>query len=147
MRVAAAGLAFTLVLGGCASAKPPAEPASPSPELTCTFKHPAKTVLSLKKLPEPIQKKLREISGRMADRGEFFNAGDVVTRPAPFNRYIIGGEIGEKWFVFYEHGGFAYWKHVVLFGSDPSGTPRVLFNDRATDPDLCAMTDKLVDTH
>jgi hypothetical protein len=83
----------------------------------------------------------------MADRGEFFNAGDVVERPAPFDRFIRGGEIGEKWFVWYEHGGIAYWKQILIFGSDPSGTLHVIAEAHGTGQvGLCAQTDRLLDT-
>ena len=44
----------------------------------------------------------------------------------------------------YEHGGIAYWKQIVLFGSDPSGTPHVVAQARATG-DLCSQTDRLLD--
>ena len=81
----------------------------------------------------------------MADRGEFFNSTDVKEKPAPFDRFIRGGEIGEKWFVWYEHGGIAYWKQILIFGSDPSGTPHVIAEAHAAGPDgLCAQTDQLL---
>jgi len=131
-----------LSLCGCAGAKP--EP--PNPDFSCTFTHPSKSVDSLKKLPGPIQKALHDRVGEMADRGEFFNAGDVVQRPAPFDRFIRGGEIGEKWFVWYEHGGIAYWKQIVIFGSDPSGAPHVIGEAHGTGQDgLCVQTDRLLD--
>jgi len=126
--------------------RPLPEPtANPSPDPVCTFAHPTKTVDSLKRLPGPIRRALLKSAGAMADRGEFFNAGDVVMKPAPFNRFIRGGEIGEKWFAWYEHGGFAYWTQIVIFGSDPSGTPHILANERSTDGNLCAATDALLD--
>jgi hypothetical protein len=118
-----------------------------NPDFTCTLAHPATSVASLKALPGPIQKALHERVGEiMADRGEFFYMGDVVTKPAPFSRFIRGGEIGEKWFVWYEHGGIGYWKQILIFGSDPSGTPHVIAEAHAIGQGgLCAQTDRLLD--
>jgi hypothetical protein len=131
------------VLFGCTGAKPPLPP---DPDFTCTFSHPSTSVNSLKKLPGPIQAALHERVGPMADRGEFFNNGDVVTRPAPFDRFIRGGEIGERWFVWHEHGGIAYWKQILLFGSDPSGTAHVIAEAHgASSESLCEATDRLLD--
>ena len=129
-------------LCGCAGAKP-VEP--PNPDFNCTFTHPSKSVDSLKELPGPIQKALHDRVGDMANRGEFFNSGDVVEGPAPFDRFIRGGEIGERWFVWYEHGGIAYWKQILIFGSDPSGTPRVIAQAQGGGAGgLCAQTDQLL---
>ena len=131
------------MLCGCAGAQPPAPP---NPDFTCTFSHSSKSVDSLKQLPGPIRQALHLRVGEMADRGEFYNNGDIVTKPAPFDRFIRGGEIGERWFVWYEHGGIAYWKQILLFGSDPSGTPHVIAEAHGTGSEsLCAQTDRLLD--
>lgn len=138
---AAAVLAFGLF--GCLKSVPIS---STDPDFTCTPAHRSTSVFSLKELPASLRKALHDRVGEMADRGEFFNVGDVVTRPAPFDRFIRGGEIGEKWFVWYEHGGIAYWKQILLFGSDPSGTPHVIAEAHATGQDgLCTLTDRLLD--
>jgi len=133
----------TLLFAGCSTAD--ATPRASNPDFTCSFSHPSKSVNSLKRLPSPLRKYIKAKIGPMADRGQFFNAGDVVQRPAPFNRFIRGGTIGERWFLWYEHGGFAYWKDIVLFGSDPSGTPHVIAEAHASGGDLCAQTDGLLD--
>jgi len=118
-----------------------------NPDFTCTLSHRSTSMDSLKKLPGPIQKALHDRVGEMADRGEFFNAGDVVQHPAPFDRFIRGGEIGERWYVWYEHGGIAYWKQILIFGSDPSGTPRVIGEAHGVGQSgLCAQTDYLLDS-
>lgn len=141
-RAAAAAMA-AFGLYGCVAAKP-AEPANP--DFTCTFVHRSTSVASLKQLPGPIQKALHDRVGEMADRGEFFNNGDVVTKPAPFDRFIRGGEIAERWYAWYEHGGIAYWKQILIFGSDPSGAPHVIAEAHAIGQDaLCAQTDRVLD--
>jgi len=139
-------LASVLLLSLTACTTAASEPVPPSndADIGCTFTHKVRTVDSLKKLPGPIRKFLASTAEQMADRGEFFNAGDVVTKPAPFNRFIRGGEIGEKWFVWYEHGGFAYWKQIVIIGSDPSGKPHAIAEAHGGQ-NLCADTDALLD--
>ena len=80
----------------------------------------------------------------MADRGEPFNATDVVDKPAPFSRFIRGGAAGGYWFVWYEHGGIAYWRQIVIFARDPSGRLHVTYDRPATAEDLCAQTERLL---
>lgn len=80
----------------------------------------------------------------MADRGAFFNAGDVVSKPAPFNRFIRGGASGGYWFVWYEHGGIAYWHQIAIFRLDAPDAPLTVVDQRVTDRDLCAETDRLL---
>jgi hypothetical protein len=138
-----AALAVALLLGAsaCASAKPPAAP--PDPNWTCHLRHEATYVRSLKNLPPEIQASLKAAAGAMADRGEFFNAGDAISRPGPFNRFIRGGRSGSRWFVWYEHGGFAYWHQIVIF--DMELVNHLVVNTQARAPDLCAETDRLLD--
>ncbi|MEI9885327.1 MAG: hypothetical protein WDN08_02315 [Rhizomicrobium sp.] len=139
----AAGL-LALGLAACGGAAKP--PIPPSPGDGCTLRHPAERVDSLKKLPKAVRDALLATAGGMADRGEFFNAGDAVSTPAPFNRFIAAGQIGTRWFVWYEHGGIAYWKQIAVLGADPSsGFIVVRLDARASDADLCALTDKLFD--
>ena len=132
-----------LVLGitACASAK---DAAPPNPNLTCRLHQPAAYVDSLKQVPAAILAELFKTSGAMADRGEPFNATDVVERPAPFARFIRGGGAGGYWFVWYEHGGIAYWHQIAIFALDPNGRAHVIANQTATQQDLCAETDRLL---
>jgi hypothetical protein len=143
--IARGALVALLLLGaaGCASATPPPAPPPPNPNLTCTLQHRGSRVDSLKALPAPVRAALKQLTGAMADRGEFFNAGDFVTKPGPFKRFIRGGFGGGHWFVWYEQGGIAYWHQVVVFGGDLKAPP--LFNGRSTMADLCAMTDSVLD--
>ncbi len=124
-------------MSGGASARPA------DPNGTCRLRHPAAYADSLKALPPTIRAKLKATVGAIADRGEFFNATDAVRRPAPFNRFIRGGQSGRRWFVWYEHGGFAYWREIVLFQRVDSLAPAMRV--RSTSPDLCAQTDRLLD--
>lgn len=136
-------LAGLLVLGltACASAK---DAAPADPNLSCLLHQPATYIDSLKQLPAAIRAELLKTAGAMADRGEFFNAGDVVEKPAPFNRFIRGGGAGGYWFVWYEHGGIAYWHQIAIFALDPNGRAHVIANQTATQRDLCAATDGLL---
>jgi hypothetical protein len=148
-----ARIAAVLLLAGVAAAsaansdftrepKPPAPfvPIMPT-GVDCAMKHPSRDVISLKQLPAPIRAALKKVAGAMADRGEFFNSSDVMQKPGPFNRFIRGGESGGRWYVWYEHGGFAYWHQVVVFEADGS---RVVSNVHSNDANLCAMTDLLI---
>src|SRR5436190_7535255 len=96
----------TLFTTGCSTAG--ATVPSDNPDFTCTLSHPARNVNSLRLLPSPLRSYIKAKIGPMADRGAFFNSGDVVIKPGPFDRFIRGGKVGGYWFVWYEHGGFAY---------------------------------------
>jgi hypothetical protein len=136
------------LLAGCSNASPPKAvprpPQAPS-SADCTLKHSSHDVDSLKKLPPNIRAALLKLAGGMADRGEFFNAGDAVTTPAPFNRFIRAGETQGTWYVWYEHGGIAYWHQIVLFMIDPSGTVHTGANEISHNTNLCTATDELLD--
>jgi hypothetical protein len=144
LRVAVA-LAAALLCAGCSTAD--ANPTPDNPDFTCSFTHPSQSWNSLRKLPAPLRAYVRDKVGPIADRGKFFNAGDVIQKPAPFNRFIRAGKIGERWFLWYEHGGFAYWRQILIFGSDPSGRPRVVAEKHGDmQSSLCAQTDALLDS-
>ncbi len=103
MMRAAAGAACAdaaVRLRRCEAAKAGADAAAESPSSAdCTLKHPSKDVLSLKALPPSVRDALTKLTGGMADRGEFFNAGDAVTTPGPFNRFIRAGQTQGGWYV------------------------------------------------
>jgi hypothetical protein len=134
-----AALALTALLtAGCSTAD--ATPGD-NPDFTCTLTHPSKSVNSLRRLPGPVKAYVKAHVGAIADRGQFFNSGDVVTRPAPFNRFIRGGSIGDKYFLWYEHGGFAYWKQIVLL--DRQGAVAAEMHGGGAGG-MCAQTDALL---
>lgn len=136
--------ALVAVLAACLSGCASAAPVPPDPNLTCRFSGLDASVDSLRQLPPAIAAELKATAGAMADRGEFFNAGDVVSRPGPFNRFIRGGAAGGYWFVWYEHGGIAYWHQIVVLTLDPNGGAHVLASQRAAAGDLCAATERLL---
>lgn len=140
-RIIALTLAAVLA-AGCttADAKVPAD----NRDFTCRLEHASRSVHSLRQLPAPIRIYIKDKIGPMADRGAFFNAGDVVIRPGPFDRFIRGGQADGHWFLWYEHGGFAYWKQIVIFRITADGKARANAESRGGG-DLCAATDALLD--
>ena len=55
----------------------------------------------------------------VADRGEAFNATDVVGKSdPPTRRFLVAGSSPSGSFVAYEHGGVGHHYHLVLFGSE-----------------------------
>jgi hypothetical protein len=141
MRRAGIALAAALVLAGCSTADATTTPADP--DFTCSFTHPSRSVASLKRLPGTVKSYIRTTVREIADRGAFFNAGDVVTRPAPFNRFIRGGTLGSGTFLWYEHGGFAYWKQIVLFDRKGKVIAEAHGGGQAG---MCAQSDALLDS-
>jgi hypothetical protein len=101
---------------------------------------------SLKKLPKAVRDVLVRPGGAMADRGEAFNATDVIMTPAASRRFIRGGRIGAVWFVWYEQGGIAYSKNIVLIGADKAGALHVIATQqRGHSAALCADTERMID--
>ena len=145
MKTTTPALMALLAMSGAAHATPPI------PDFTCASRHPSKSADSLAQLPAPvrlyIQNSQKKI-GAMADRGAFYNATDVIMKPGPSNRFIRGGTIGDRYFLWYEHGGIAYWKTVVLLSVDAGGQPVVAAEQNGNFPNgLCAATDALVSQH
>lgn len=118
-----------------------------SADFTCKLNHAATMVNSLRALPAPVAKALHAKVGDMAERGGAFNATDVIMDPnAPGRRFIRAGHAGSKWFVWYEQGGEAYFKAIVVFEPDEKDA---LFASgeyqRAWNENMCADTDKILD--
>jgi hypothetical protein len=95
---------------------------------------------ALKALPHDIRTFVTTKFGPIAERGGDFNATDVIVKPAPSRRFIRAGKAGDTWFLWYEQGGIAYWKQIVVFKA-----ARVLRQERASFRDnLCTATDALI---
>ena len=54
----------------------------------------------------------------IANRGERFNATDVVTENLPARRFVLAGGAPGIWFILYEHGGIAYHHNLVIFSKN-----------------------------
>ena len=64
----------------------------------------------------------REPSFAMANPGKEFQATDyVVDRALPWRRLVFAGTQDEKWFVHYEHGGYAHSYYVAAFKVNSHG--------------------------
>jgi hypothetical protein len=116
-----------------------------NPDFTCKLRHRSTNIDSLRRYPPNIRAYLKKQFEPMADRGQFYNNTDVVTRPAPFARFIRGGKAGAYWFLWYEHGGIAYWKKVEVFGVGHGGRVASVANAMVNSGNLCAATDHLLD--
>ena len=135
-------LAFLLL--ACGTAVASEQPSSPN--FTCKLSHPATMYDSLKLLPPVLATALHDKIGPMADRGEFFNATDVIIKPGPGRRFIRAGKSGGTWFAWYEQGGIAYYQSVVLFTGDGRRSLEVAREYQGSwNDNLCAETDRLLD--
>ncbi len=64
----------------------------------------------------------REPSFAMANPGKEFQATDyVIDRALPWRRLVFAGTQDEKWFVHYEHGGYAHSYYVTAFKVNSDG--------------------------
>ena len=75
--------------------------------------------------------------------GEDFEASDFNLVSGPSRRLLVAGEVADKWFVAYEHGGRGYHHHIVVF--DVSGPyPKILLSARGLvgriKPSRCGLT-------
>jgi hypothetical protein len=113
-------------------------------DFICTLRHKGSDLNSLTKLPASVRDYISSTIGQMADRGEFFNLTDVVQKPAPSARFIRAGKFGDYWFLWYERGGIAYSKHIVLLHLDLELTP-VADKTYGGQDDPCPLTDALID--
>jgi hypothetical protein len=143
------------LLSGAAVAAPPA----PLDDLQCKFRHPVEEVDSIAAVPPQIQNVMLarmdpaarednkfEWHNVMAPRGGEFNSTDVVTAGYPSRRFIRAGHDGSEWFVWYEQGGIAYRKNILLFHIRLGhGTPTVRAFTSYEKQDPCALTDDLID--
>ncbi|KAA1250652.1 hypothetical protein F0Q45_08655 [Mycobacterium simiae] len=78
----------------------------------------------------------------IADIGAPFNKTDAATDPSlPFRRLIRAGFRGSDWFVWYEHGGIAYFWQAVLVRVVPGAETKTLANAGTVSDTLCTLTD------
>jgi len=62
---------------------------------------------------------------RLADPGENFSATCVIyDNNAPPRRLIFAGIAPQSWFIYYEHGGIAYNRRLIMFKLD-NGEPAI----------------------
>jgi hypothetical protein len=119
-----------------------------SPDLACKFDHAVNDVASFDVLPKPVTDFLRPRLGEMAKRGEYFNATDVVMKPAPSRRFIRAGRSGDKWFLWYEHGGIAYNRNIVVLSWRPGDAAAILIAHTAYSGESpCRQTDAILEGH
>ena len=77
-----------------------------------------KPLKSLDAIPAAILKALllkMPYDPRLADRGERFNATDVIDAKLPRRRFMFGGTSSRFILVYYEHGGRALHYHLAVF--------------------------------
>lgn len=77
-------------------------------------------------IPTNVKQAFSKIAGEplfaMANPRQRFQASDVVRdRTLPWRRLVFAGVQDDKWFVHYEHGGYAHTYYVVAFKADPHG--------------------------
>ena len=86
---------------------------------------------------------LRQLIGPIAEVGAPFNSTDAILDPTlPGRRMIRAGHVEDDWFVWYEHGGIAYfWQAVVARVPSDGGPATALANAETISDTLCAVTD------
>jgi hypothetical protein len=137
MLMRAVGAAVLIVALAACAAKPAAE--RPGPESEAVSPGPAvpwqghelREVTTLSALPASIRKTLgvdRPGLGGVADRGQPFNATDVIFEPGPWRRFITAGRDGNLWLVVLEHGGIGYSVQVMEFAGGDVRNRWVLFD-------------------
>ena len=125
------------------------------------MRHRATYFSRLEDMPEPIQADFRERVGRVAAPDEAFNPGDVIYTddPTPERRFLRGLRSGDYWFVWYEHGGFAFHRHVLAYSIRINGNAYVSGEPHRAQPgdrvettlaanltgDPCIATDAILD--
>lgn len=137
--------ALALLCALVAIAAVPARADDVSLDLACKLHHTAIDVASFDALPTPVKDLLRPKLGEMAKRGEFFNATDVIERPGPSRRFIRAGHSGDKWFVWYEHGGIAYARNIIVVAWKPGDATARLITISGYSGNACAQTDLILD--
>jgi hypothetical protein len=131
------------LLAGCATTAGNTD----STDDLCTFRHPVQEIAYFEQGPPTIKNFLKvkfefhdPRTGGLAPRGGEWNATDVVLKDAPFRRFMRAGRAGNKWFLWWERGGLAYFRQVVVLDARASVLARASLP--ADDP--CRFTDELL---
>ena len=77
----------------------------------------------LEQLPEPIRNNLFSHFGKgepglkspIANPNESFNPGDAIDVRYPMRRLVFAGSGETLWFAYYEHGGYGFHYHLVIY--------------------------------
>lgn len=108
-------------------------------DFRCSFVQSAEEVSSVKQLPAAI---LAALPQPTADRGEAFNASDVISpNTPPQARLIRAGHWNTQWFVWLERGGRGSYREIWMFDT-PGATPVPMLKRIGTQ-DLCTQTEDL----
>jgi hypothetical protein len=141
-------IARWLAFAGLLLAAPPAlADAMPNDiDFICHLHHAGGVDLnSITKLPPSLKSWIASNVGPMSDRGGPFNPTDVILdKNAPTARFIRAGRYNDSWFIWYERGGIAHTKHIVLLHLDLELT-QVADKTYTTADDPCPLTDALLD--
>lgn len=153
-----AAAAITLAAPAFAADAPRGEP---SHWPACTMRHRVTVISRLEDMPASIQADFRGRVGPIAGPGEAFNSGDefVIGDTTPTRRFLRGVRNGDYWFIWYEHGGLGFHRHVLAYtlffngNANLSGEPhRARPDDRVETHlmanltgDPCVATDAILD--
>jgi hypothetical protein len=89
-----------------------------------------------KDFPAPVAKvfcQSGDMRSCMANPGEPFNATDVISDlHVPRRRLILGGALGDKYFVYYEQGGYATSHELVFFRFSTAHAVETLWHGNCT---------------
>jgi hypothetical protein len=89
---------------------------APETELSfCKYLKDATVVQSLRDLPPALRKAILTRMPLLADRGEAFSADCVRGTGESSERFIVAAQIGSRWAVAYEQGGFVHSAYVMAF--------------------------------
>ena len=143
-QIATASIVFAL-LTGCVDA------GAGGDDLGCKFTPRVIEVGSFGRLPGPIQDYLKPKfnfddphTGGIAPKGGRWNATDVVSRDAPFRRFLRAGSAGDKWFLWWERGGIAYWREFAVFALQ-GGNVIAMAHGNLPSESPCAATEAAMD--
>lgn len=145
-RISSAAVTLTFaLLAGCVKAGVDAD------DFACKFHHRVQEIGSFAALPAAIQEYLKPKfnfddphMGGIAPKGGKWNASDAVSEDAPFRRFMRAGHTGNKWFLWWERGGIAYWREFAVFALD-GGKVAVVAHANLPSDNPCTATEAALD--